>query len=77
MAALYRRNAKYQDLQRWSPETFFSLEVTHVILLHNQGWTPPSWAIGKDLCKEPHAHEDCEEEAMVTQTPLNHSGKVP
>lgn len=37
MAALYRRNAKYQDLQRWSPETFFSLEVTHVILLHNQG----------------------------------------
>ena len=37
MAALYHRNAKYQDLQRWSPETFFSLEVTHVILLHNQG----------------------------------------
>ena len=29
------------------------------------------------MCEEVHAHEDCEEEAMVTQTPLNHSGKVP
>ena len=76
MAVLYHRNAKYKDLQRGSPEMFFSLEVTYVILFHSQGWTPPSWAIGKGLCEEPHVDEDCEE-AMVIQTPLNHSGKVP
>lgn len=37
MAALHPRYAKYQDLQGGSPETFFSLKVTHLILWRSQG----------------------------------------
>lgn len=35
------------------------------------------WVIGKDLHEEPPIDDDHEEEDMVTQTPLNHTGKAP